>query len=375
MKPLSSFALSALIIGATTGGACAAQPHVYANTISAHNISVMQHSIMLNAMQTYQGSAAAALGNRAKITDIVPVSARESKNTPDLYGRMPIYGTMPLYGEYGDDGAATSITRGRNGGDEYGRPVLNSMWLNWAHYGDDAKFRHYDRLDSDYDVVMIGIAGGDAQWGIGISQWGLFGGYVGGTQENDFLNIDEDGGYWGLYSGYGIGNFNLSVIANGGALYNRAETEFGTDEYANMWAGAAARATYNIALDDTFTLQPGVYAGYTWIKSANYTSQSGENIANKNFNMFEITPALRAIKHIGKGWFGFIGAQYIFEFANGGDTTVNGTKLSTLETENYAEYGIGIEKSIDRFNLTLQLSRRDGGRTGWAGGLNLKYIF
>lgn len=371
MKHVSSFTLSAILIG-LCAPAFGARPHMYANAISANNIAVMQHSIMTNAMQTFEGSAAAALGNRAKLT--MQPAPRDSKNSPDLYGRMPMYGTMHLYGEYGEEGIHTP-TKGRNGGDDYTRPVVNSIWLNWAHYGDDAKFRHYDRLDSDYDVVMLGLSGGEAQWGAGISEWGLYGGYVGGNQTNDFVDIEENGGYWGLYSGYNIGNFNLSISANGGALYNRDETKFGTDEYANMWAGGAARAAYNIALDDTFTLQPSIYAGYTWIKSANYVSVSGEKIANKNFNIFEITPAMRAIKHLGKGWFGFIGIKYVFESDNGGDVIVNGTKLSKLDSENYSEYGVGIEKSIDRFNLMLHLDRRDGGRTGFSGGLNLKYIF
>ena len=65
------------------------------------------------------------------------------------------------------------------------------------------------------------------------------------------------------------------MAANAGALYNSAENTYGTDEFANMWAGVAVNATYNITLDDTFTLQPGVYAGYTWIGAADYLSKSG----------------------------------------------------------------------------------------------------
>ena len=195
---------------------------------------------------------------------------------------MPIYGTMPIYGEYNDDG---SITRGRNGGDTDALPVLNNLWLGWQHFGDDAKFDDIDRLDSAYDLVMLGVSGGRAQIARGISEWGMFAGYVGGSQDNKHVDIDEKGGYFGIYNGYNLHRFNLYLAADAGAMYNNAESVFGTDEYANMWAGASMRATYDIALDDTFTLQPEIYAGYTWIKSANYISASGEKVSNKNFNM------------------------------------------------------------------------------------------
>lgn len=370
MKKASLLALCAFILSAN--GAFAAGAHIYANTFTANNITAFQHSIMTTAMQTFEGTAAAALGGRAKLVK------HDDKDSKYLYGTTPMYGWPRLYGEYGDDGSVKPEQTGRNGGDiEYAenRPVLNSSWLNWQHFNDDVKFSGYDELNTDTDLIMFGLAGGEAQRGIGISEWGIFGGYVGSTQENNFVNIEEGGGYIGLYTGYNIQKFNLSLAANAGALYNNAENEYGTDEFANMWAGVAMNATYNIALDDSFTIQPGVYAGYTWVGSANYMSMSGNTVANQNFNMFEVAPEIRAIKHIGRGWFGFIDFKYAFMMGHGGDVVVDGITYDDLNTRDYAEYGIGIEKSIDRFNIALNLHRRDGGRSGWSGGFNLKYIF
>ena len=374
MKKTSVLAIATFML--MSHGAMAAGSHTYANVFSANNITAFQHSIMTTAMQTFEGTAAAALGGRAHI-----ISADE--NAKYLYGTTPMYGWPRLYGEYGEDGTTIATNTGRNGGDistddieqRDPRPVMNSVWINWQHYDDDVKFKGYDELNTDTDIIMLGLAGGEAQRGIGISEWGIFGGYVGGAQENEFINIDQGGGYVGLYTGYNIQQFNLSLAANIGALYNNAQNEYGGDEFANMWAGAALNATYNIALDDTFTIQPGVYAGYTWIGSANYISASGDSVANQNFNMFEVAPGIRAIKHIGKGWFGFINFKYAFMMGHGGDVIVNGNQLDDLDTRDYAEYGIGIEKSIDRFNIALNINRRDGGRSGWNGGFNLKYIF
>ncbi len=371
MRKISLLSICTFILMAN-GAATAAGSHIYANKFAANNIATFQHSIMTNAMQTFEGTAAAALGGRAHLV-------AQEDTSKYLYGTTPMYGWPRLYGEYGDEGNVT--TTGRNGGDtmapEYHdpRPVINSVWLTWQHFNDDVKFKGYDELDSDTDLIMFGLAGGEAQRGIGISEWGIFGGYVGGTQENNFINMNESGGYIGLYTGYNIQQFNLSLAANAGALYNNAENEYGTDEFANMWAGVALNATYNIALDDTFTIQPGVYAGYTWIGASNYMSMSGDTIANQNQNMFEIAPEIRAIKHIGKGWFGSINFKYAFMMGNTGDVFVNGIKYEDLDTRDYAEYGLGIEKSIDRFNVALNIHRRDGSRTGWGGGFNLKYIF
>ena len=371
MKKASLFALITSLLSINSIFAATPNAHIYANTFSANNITAFQHSIMTNAMQTFEGTAAAALGGRAKLV----------KHTTKDDAKY-LYGGPHLYGEYSEEEtAANNLQKGRNGGDNIKnenidpRPVLNSTWVTWQHNDDEVKFKGYDELDTNTDLIMLALAGGEAQRGIGISEWGVFSGYIGGNQANDFINIDEQGGFFGIYSGYNIQQFNFSFAANFGALYNNAENMCGNDEYANMWTGAALNATYNIELDDSFTLQPGIYAGYTWIGSANYISASTDTVANQNFNLFEIAPEFRAIKHIGKGWFGSLNFKYAFMMGHGGEVFVNGIQQEDLDTRDYAEYGIGIEKSIDRFNVALNINRRDGGRTGWAGGFNLKYIF
>lgn len=383
MKRIS--VLTAVLICASARGATAtpmAPGHLYANGISARNIAAIQHSVTTRAFQSFEGSAAAALGTRAKLGRFAQLSspaptvtikpAAAPADASKLYGRAPVYGTMKQYGEWNDDG---TVTRGRSGGDIVALPVLNSAWTDWQHYGDDVKYDHLDRLDTDYDLIMLGVAGGRAMWHNGVSEWGVYTGYVGGSQENKFMDMKQDGGYVGLYGGYSYRQFNLNTSVHGGALSNRAENTFGTDEFSNMWAGAAVNVTYNIAIDDTFTLQPGVYGAYTWIKSANYTADSGHRIQNDNFNMFEVTPGVRAIKQVADGWFATATVKYVFSFENGGKMSINGTEFSELDGTNYSEYGLGIEKSINRFNIALNLGRRDGGRTGWHGGVGMKYIF
>ena len=111
MKTISLFALS-VFVSVYSASAHAAPTTVYANSISAHNIAAMQHTIMNNTIRSFSGTMAAALGSRGEL-QYERKSPAPQKISIDQYGRMPEYGTMPLYGEYGDDGSVF----GRGGGD------------------------------------------------------------------------------------------------------------------------------------------------------------------------------------------------------------------------------------------------------------------
>ena len=367
MKNVSVLALSAMTtIGALPFSAYATPvSHLYANGIVANNIVVMQHSALLNAFNNFDGAMAISLGKHYVPENKEPAEKAEpEKTSPDRYG------TMPLYGEYGDDG--TVFSSGRSGG-EYS--ALDSNWFDWHHTQDSTKFDDFSVMNTRSDVISLGLAGGHNELEGGFSEWGAFGGVAIAHEDNSAVDIAERGGYIGIYSGYHMYGFNIAVAGDFGAMFNSAESDFGTDDFTNIWLGGALNASYNIVLDDSFTLQPGVYLGYTWIKSNSYESESGHDIENSDFNMIELSPSLRAIKHIAGDWYGAMSARYVFNFANGGDAEIAGVKLPELELGNYSEYGLSIEKNIDRFNVAIMLNRRDGGRTGWNGGVQVRCVF
>ena len=62
-------------------------------------------------------------------------------------------------------------------------------------------------------------------------------------------------------------------------------------------------------------------------------------------------------------------------FDNGGDTSINDTAAYALETDNYREYSISLEKYINHFNISANFGRRDGARDGWIGGVNINSAF
>lgn len=368
MKNKYIFATYAIFAFSIASRANAAPFNVYTNSVTVRNIATMQHSITTNTIETFEGTMAAALGNRAHIELPLISNTNAPRTTPSTTSQ---YGRMPVYGEYNDDGSAT--IQGRNGGDII-TPSFNSLWANWQHFDDKVKFDGFKKIDTDYDLITVGLAGGHAQLRDGISQWGIYGGYAGSKQKNQSLNIDENGGYMGIYYGYSFDNLNVSASLNGGAMFSDADIANDTDDYSNAWVGGAIHGAYNIAIDETLTLQPGVYVGYTWVKSDDHIF-GATKIENTNLSAFEITPEIRAIKHIGAGWFGTANVRYNATWESGGKTKINGTHIKDLDSDNFVEYGIGLEKSIDRFNIALHIGRRDGGRTGWNGGTSFKYIF
>ena len=348
------------VVCSISGNASAS--HFYTNAISAYNITAFQHTIAQTAFASFDGPMARAITYQ-------PYSQQDSNKDPAItYGHAPTYGTMSIYGEYNDDG--------RNGGDNISpRQTISNAWLNWQHIGNDTKHDGIAHLESKYNLYMGGLTSGQTKFGDANAAWGIYTGYIDGFASNHTIKTDSNGGVFGIYNRYQDKKLNVSTTINGGVLNNTTATLFGIDETTNFWIGGIVNTTYNIAIHNTFTLQPKVQIGYTWIKSENYTSASGDIISNDAFNMIEFTPGINAIKHIGNNWFGEIGVKHIMIFDNGGDIKVNGRATDTLTNHNFTEYAISLEKGSGPFMLRANIGRRYGRRWGWIGGINFKYIF
>ena len=369
MKPRTHLTNASLFLLAFTTCAHAAT-HTTAHTtsITAHNIASFQHNITQTVFSSFSGNAYTKLDTQKASCNYGLQKTHEDPTA--TYGHAPMYGTAPTYGEYNDDGRA-----GRNGGDTFStNTALSNIWLNWEHLNGNTKFDNFAHLDSKTNIYTFGIAGDTSDSTPNLSKWGLYTGFIKNQQETQEIAIKSQGGYFGIYNGNKIGNTGLYFTANGGVLNNKTSAAHNNDEYTNFWAGGAINATYDFAMDTTFTLQPGLSLGYTWIRGENYTSASNK-IASDDFHMFEVTPALRAIKHISNGWFGALNAKYIIPLNKGGKTYVNNTPITTPQADDYHEYTISLEKSVHNFNLYINFGRRDGTYSGWIGDLNIKYIF
>lgn len=369
MKHSTILNISLFTLIGMSGANAATNAHIFSNSIVAHSIASTQHAIIQNAFDLFSGSAHSAAFTPLQHTDRSP--ARPTEDPATTYGRAQMYGSAPMYGEFNDDGRA-----GRSGGDTFNaNAALSNIWINWQHLGDNITFDNFAHLDSNINIYTLGLAGGQSKTTGTTSKWGIYTGFIDSEQHNPEIAIDSQGGYFGIYNGNTFGNLGLYATLNGGVLNNSTDTIHGTDEHSSFWAGGAIHAKYDIALDRTLTLQPGLTMGYTWIRGEDYTSASGDILKNDTFGMFEVTPALRMIKHVSNNWFGALNLRYVMIFDNGGDTTVNGNPFTSPESGNFVEYTISLEKSVANFNISANLGRRDSNHFGWIGNINIKYIF
>lgn len=374
MKHVSVLALSAMTtIGAIPFGAIAAGPvsHLNANGIAVHNITVIQHSAILNAFDNFNGQYTTSFTDSTG-QDTIAEYVTPQEQTTQNRDLSKDYGKMSTYGEYGDDGTVFLQKRGRSGGDS---DIDTPLWIDWHHTKNQAKFDKFKSVDSNQDIISLGFADNPNVLSNGYSQFGGFGGIVLSNEETDNTELQENGGYIGLYQGYHINNLNINLAADFGTLYTDVKSPIADQNLTNLWLGVAAKISYDIALDQESVLQPGLYAGYTWVHSNGYETTSGHMASINDFNAFELSPALRIISHIGNGWYGTISGRYIFNFASGGDVQINAPGVTELDLMDYAEYGLSFEKNWEQFNFAISLNRCDGGRTGWNGGIHMQYRF
>lgn len=360
MKHISLIAQSAIICLVASN---AYASHFYTNAISAHNIASFQHTIAQTAFSSFDGPMSRAIFKKAGL------KKHQFEDPATTYGHAPMYGTMSIYGEYNDDG--------RSGGDNINaRQTISNAWISWQHVGNDTEFDEITRINSEYDIYMGGLTSGKTKIGKSHTAWGIYTGYLNSNSNaNDQFETDSQGGFFGIYNRFQNKRLNVSATINGGVIDNSTDISFGTDETTNFWVGGLVNTTYNIIMDNTFTLQPNIQFGYTWIKSENYTSASNDVIKNNAYNMFELTPGISAIKHIGNNWFGEINVKHVMIFANDGDITVNGVAYETLNDHDFTEYSLSLEKAVGPIAFRANIGRRDGGHSGWMGGLNFKYLF
>lgn len=368
MKNISLLTIGAFAALSTSASFAKTISPLQANSITAGNIAVMQHSVMLNAFDNFGASMTRVIAERpvAESNVIIPKDEPISQELPtDQYGKML------FYGEYGDDGTVFSKTRGRSGGDSSEIPAL---WLNWQHAQDYAKFDKFKRVDSNYDLMSLGISDDYAYADGDYSSFGGFGGLAIAHEDSQSIKLSEAGEYVGLYYAYHVNNgFVLQTAADGGALFTDAKSDYGKHDFTNLWLGVAANALYNVYLDDVSVLQPSLYIGYTWIHANGYKPQP--NVTTNDFGIFELSPAIKAITHIADGWYASMSVRYVANFTNGGETHDAGVVMPNVELMNYYEYGLSVEKSLSHFNFVASINRRDAGRTGWNGNIRMIYAF
>lgn len=252
----------------------------------------------------------------------------------------------------------------------------NNAWVSVIGFDDNVDFDDFQTVDSEMMSVIGGVTSDVQQTALGKTTYGIYAGYMNGELEYDGNKINQEGGYLGLGTRIENGNIVAQSVINGGFIGNEDKHSFGTDKFDTYWAGIALKGGYDYKLTNGVTVQPNLYAGYTFVNNEDYTSKSGAKIKNDKLHLFEVAPGLKVSKDFENGWNTFVQVKYAFVMDNGGDVNIDSVTLPNISADDYVEYGVGVDKELnDSWNLSVSANRRDGGREGWNGNISFKYNF
>ncbi|MCM1296224.1 MAG: autotransporter domain-containing protein [Muribaculaceae bacterium] len=255
-------------------------------------------------------------------------------------------------------------------------PQKDNAWVSVIGFDDTVDMKSFNNVDSEMYSVVGGVNSDVKHFNDFEATYGLYAGYINSEQKYDGNKINQNGGYIGLDSVLNKGNAELLASVNTGYIRNEDKHSFGNDKFDTYFTGIAAKAGYTYSLDNGLSVIPSLYAGYTFVNNEDYTSKSGVKIKNDNLHLFEVAPGVKVNKDFNNGWTGYAQAKYAFIMDNGGDADVNNINLPNISAKDYVEYGLGANKALnDSWSLSAEINRRDGGREGWNGNLNIKYNF
>lgn len=334
MKPRSSlFILYGAIILAT-GSANAAD--IYANNISALNINML--------------------------TDVFMSYTNNDETMSSLFNRKKIYGTMNRFDEYGDDGSTIQSTDIPSS-DRY---FINNFWINAGHINESMHFGQNVSQRGRFYLASVGGATQASDLKYGKLSFGGFVSYI-NAKMPDFRG---GGDAIGLFANYKYRNFGAKVLTDIGSLNNGMDGM----NFNNSWVNAATAVSGTFKIDNTFLVRPDIYVAYTYV-SADDLYIGGNTISSKDYNFFNVAPALSFIKEISPNWYGKMSAKYVAHFGGKNDIKIDDAAIRGLYLDNHTDLGIDVEHNYKHFVFGGNVHKQVGGLDGWSGNINVKYVF
>jgi outer membrane autotransporter protein len=293
---------------------------------------------------------------------------------PDVYGgEIAALGVTVIQHAVSD---AVFSEAGLNGA---AAPERRQWWGTVRGADLNLKTKNFYGTEYDYALAIVGHNFEPRATAAGSLEFGAYLGAATGSAKYSKSKVRQNGGFAGG-----------SVVLKNGAAFVGAQAAFGvmnnrlrgnTDtSFTTPWFGAGATAgfAFDVPAAD-LTLTPRINLSYVRVTGRSYTTGLGATVENAALHAFETSPSVRLDKRFGAGWSAFGEARYAFVSKNGGRSTASyGSNVSALPAvadKNYAEYGIGIRKETKNAGVSLNVSRADGGRSGWAGSLRADFRF
>ncbi len=205
----------------------------------------------------------------------------------------------------------------------------------------------------------------------------VFLGYNGGNQYFNKVDMYQNGVQGGLMATFMKHQFISSIMAYGGGYFNEMNVAGNTDRTGNWFAGAAAKIAYNLKATKYFTIQPNVFVSYNIFGKQNWHTDYGVMSMNSGLlNGINVAPGVNFI--YGRGtWSIYTTVQYMYNINDHIGGYAGNVNLPSISMRHgYIQYGFGATKLWkDRLNSYLQITFRNGGRTGVGFQLGLRYMF
>ncbi|MDR1327189.1 MAG: hypothetical protein LBJ74_02145, partial [Heliobacteriaceae bacterium] len=201
--------------------------------------------------------------------------------------------------------------------------------------------------------------------------------YNGGHQTFDGVGMYQNGGQAGFMGTFSRKDFIGSVMAYGGGYNNEMNVQGFTDQTGNWFAGTAVKGAYNFHPTRNFIIQPSVLASYNIFGNQNWHSDFGTLSMNSGFlNGINVAPGLNLI-YGRETWSVYLTTLYMYNINDNVNGRAGSIDLPNVSMRHgWIEYGVGATKTWkDRLMSYVQVSVRNGGRTGVAFQLGLTFKF
>ena len=252
---------------------------------------------------------------------------------------------------------------------------IKNAWVKAFGAKDSLDVKDFVGVDSKFYGLIGGLSSDRiAEFGNWSAIYTVYGAYADGEQKFAGEKITNRGGYLGLGANFYNGDFFIGTTINGGIIRNRADAAgvSGKDKFNSYIGGIAVKTGYEYHLG-SFDVEPGIYASYTILSADDYVSKSGAKVDFGHTSVIETAPELKVSYEFEDGFKGYASGRYVWLFNQNQHMKAAGFELPDVELEDYAEYGIGLEKSWgDRAAGFVEVKRRDGGREGWNFNLGFK---
>ena len=256
--------------------------------------------------------------------------------------------------------------------DEIGRGA--NWWASLS--GNDLTMNNgnFHSVDYRYAVGMLGYTTDPSHVGDYRVMYSLYGAFVDGKQEYARNDIRQNAALAGISAELARNDHWLAVHARVGYMNSRLKLSSDNKDVNTPWVGLTAATGMRYSFD-AFELNPHIMGSWIYAKADDYRTSADVAVDNHNTHITELSPGLSLSANLTNDWKANLTTRYNFVKVWGDETYADNMALPEIHYDNYAEYGVGIEKFSDDWQASLRIERSSDGRQGWSGFAHVNWMF